>query len=164
MTEPHRNEHAARRMIARFVNCGAADDPREEATDSSGRYMANSRVLLVVLAAISGCTAQAPLTDALTVTADEWSAARQVKLLAPCDVTPEGTLTLGETSALSCAYRTTDRAATREGTLQYLQVLAYRAGASAIINVACGPLGIYPLGKNCWSAVSCKGIAVRVPD
>ncbi len=126
--------------------------------------MTNWRVLLVVLAAIGGCTARSPLTDARTPSIDEWNAALQVILLAPGDVTPEGTLSLGEMSTASCAHLTTDRAATRAGTLQQLQLLAYRAGASAITNVVCETPRIHPIGKNCWSAISCRGAAVRVPD
>lgn len=126
--------------------------------------MAKLRVLLFVLAAVSGCTSRSPQTDARIVTVEESNAARQVILLAPEDVTPAGALSLGEKHAMSCAYRTTDRAATREGTLQYLQVLAYRAGATAITNVVCEPPRVFPLGKNCWSGVACGGVAVRLPE
>lgn len=164
LIERRAGERLARHMIARFVDCVTPGGPRDAATNSSGLYMANWRVLFIVLAAIGGCTAGSPLTNTRTPSADEWNAALQVILLAPGDATPEGTLSLGEMSTMSCAHLTTDRAATRTGTLHQLQLLAYRAGASALSNVLCETPRIYPLGKNCWSAVSCRGTAVRVPD
>ena len=65
--------------------------------------------------------------------------------------------------ATSCRKKAWDPPATNQDAIDQLRFKASRLGANAIVDVFCDSEGVFDLGKNCWSSVKCRGMAIEVP-
>ena len=73
---------------------------------------------------------------------------------------PDGFTVLEPLEAWSCKNKTGDRPATKGNALRQLKLLAYRLGATALMDVEFTGHNTDTWGTNCWNSVHASGIAI----
>lgn len=71
---------------------------------------------------------------------------------------------LSRVDATSCRNKLWEPAASSENAIDQLRYKARELGANAVADVTCNQPGLSSLLRNCWSTVTCSGVAVRMAD
>jgi hypothetical protein len=116
---------------------------------------------LVFMLAATGCAPFVPVLDLAKVPRAERATAATV-VAYPLGARPTSPLTyVGRVQATSCKFLLWDAPASTGDAIEQVKVKAHRAGADSVVDVTCDDLGA-SLETNCWSSITCSGIAVNV--
>lgn len=123
-------------------------------------YKIKNLFVLLFIVLFTGCIG--PLVEIVKVPPDI-----QKKLIDEIEISDINTLNrshykiIQPITATSCKNLITDKAPSVEDAINQLRYKAFKLGANAIINLNCYTEGTN-YSKNCWSSVTCDGIAIKI--
>jgi uncharacterized protein YbjQ (UPF0145 family) len=118
-------------------------------------------VALALALAVSGCGPFIPVTKLDAVQPDSMRDALNVRVVRAGSDAPKVLQVLGQVAGNSCKNLAWDPPPSTSDALLRMRVEAAKRGANVVMDVACNEAGTDAWGTNCWSSVSCKGVAVK---
>lgn len=118
-------------------------------------------VVALVAFAVASCGPFIPVTNLNEVPADQMRDALNVQLVRTGAAAPKVTQYLGQVAGNSCKNLAWQPPPTTNDALLRMRVEAAKRGANFVMDVTCNESGTDTFGTNCWSSVSCKGVAVK---
>ena len=113
-------------------------------------------IVMIVAAAMAGCSFEQIRVDPLTVDALR----SDVPVYRLADLSERTYRVVRPVTATSCSIKTWDPAPTRDDAIDQLRVKAGRLGANGIMNVTCErPEGV-SLAMTCWASLTCHAAAI----
>lgn len=119
--------------------------------------------LLAGLIFLVGC-AEVPQIDVVTVDSSYDAIRAGVKVLDQRELQAQPHRPLGSLLARSCQRMSADPVATESDAIAQLQIKATRLGANGVLPVECHAERGSELATNCWTAVVCRGDAVKLEN
>jgi uncharacterized protein YbjQ (UPF0145 family) len=110
---------------------------------------------------VAGCGPFIPVTKLDGVPPDAMRDALNVRVVRTGDEAPKVLQALGQVAGNSCKNLMWDPPPSTNDALLRMRIEAAKRGANVVMDVACNQAGTDALGTNCWSSVSCKGVAVK---
>ena len=102
-----------------------------------------------------------PVVDLKGVNQQDLIGSQKIRTYVVGQMPPDGFTVLEPLEAWSCKNKTWDRPATKGNALKQLKLLAYRLGATALMDVEFTGHNTDVWGTNCWNSVHASGIAIK---
>lgn len=122
-----------------------------------------AKIILSIFIIVSfiGCVGPlVPVIDLKGVNRQDLIGSQKIRTYVVGQMPPDGFTVLEPLEAWSCKNKTWDRPATKGNALRQLKLLAYRLGATALMDVEfTGHNTDY--GTNCWNSVHASGTAIK---
>lgn len=118
-------------------------------------------IMAAVVATLSACTS-VPVVERITVDDSYAAVLRRTKVVRQGEA-PAGAQQIQSVAAISCQQYPTQPTASEADAIAQLQIKADRLGGNAVILGACTGGPVSDLMQNCWTRVSCSGMAAKLP-
>ena len=102
-----------------------------------------------------------PVIDLKGVNQQDLKGSQKIRTYIVGQMPPDGFTVLEPLEAWSCKNKTGDRPATKGNALRQLNLLAYRLGATALMDVEFTGHNTDVWGTNCWNSVHASEIAIK---
>ena len=117
--------------------------------------------LLTVGEAWFGCAPFVPVIDLTGVHQQDLIKSQKIRTYIVGQMPPDEFTVLEPLEAWSCKQQSWDPPATKGNALRQLKLLAYRLGATALMDVEFTGHNTDVWGTNCWNSVHASGIAIK---
>ena len=108
-----------------------------------------------------GCAPFVPVIDLTGVHQQDLIKSQKIRTYIVGQMPPDEFTVLEPLEAWSCKQQSWGRPATKGNALRQLKLLAYRLGATAIMDVEFTGHGVDPYGTNCFNSVHASGTAIK---
>ena len=125
------------------------------------KFKSNFLLVIICLVIFAGCVGPlVPVIDMANVDPQDLQGSQRIQIYTKREKPPLGYKEIRSVQAWSCKNKTWDPPATKENAIKQIKLVAYRLGATAIMDIEFGGHGT-SLSTNCWSSVVVVGMAIK---